>query len=86
MLQLFSKIKNYPFKSEIPNKMNKNPRPITNQKTPPLRNVHAAPLKFQNEPHQSDEYHAIIIAAITSISPNKSSAHLFMFFIKLRSI
>ena len=58
--------------------MNKNPIKATTQNKPPLKNVHAALLKFQKLPHQTGEYHATKIAPISNISPNNSSSHLFM--------
>jgi len=69
----------YPFKSEMPSKMKRTPIIAMNQKTPPLRNSHAALRKFQNSPHQDGENHAIIIGIITRIKPSKISVHLFMF-------
>jgi len=62
----------------MPKRMNKIPIIAINQNAPPLRNSHAACLKFQNEPHQTPEYQATMMAPRRRINPNNNSAHLFI--------
>jgi len=66
----------------MPSISKRNPIITTNQKIPPLRNIHAA---FQNSklfPNSVQEYVAELqaskIAPTKRISPNKTSTHLFI--------
>jgi len=70
---------NYPFKSEIPRRINNAPIITINQNNPPLKNVPAAVQKSHAGLNQFEDIKAIQIGTIIKINPSKSSDHLFMF-------
>jgi len=63
--------------------INKKPIITTNQKSPPLKKIHAGVKKLRLCPKRTQfpENHATKIAPLRRINPNNNSIHLFMNFI-----
>jgi len=67
----------------MPNIRKRSPIIITNQKSPPFKNIQAEVRKLKSFPNNVQlyiaEYHATKIAPMTKINPNNISTHLFIF-------